>query len=42
MTAFKSQRIIDFRWSPDKKRLGVLRYQTDSDAMLIRDTATQH
>ena len=42
MTTFKSQRIIDFRWSPDEKRLGVLRYQTDSDAMLIRDTATQH
>lgn len=39
LTNFPSNQIIDFRWSPDKKTLGVLRFQSDSDAILLTDTS---
>jgi Tol biopolymer transport system component len=37
MTDFKSERIIDFHWSFDGSKLGVIRGHTDSDVVLIRD-----
>ena len=38
-TTFKSDQIIDFRWSPDAKSLAVLRYHRDSDVILLHDTS---
>jgi Tol biopolymer transport system component len=37
ITDFKSERIIDFHWSFDGRKLGVIRGHTDSDVVLIRD-----
>jgi Tol biopolymer transport system component len=36
-TAFKSEHISHFEWSPDGKRLAMSRGHTDSDVVLIRD-----
>jgi Tol biopolymer transport system component len=37
-TEFKSEHIGQFRWSPDGKRLAMVRGHTDSDVVLMRDT----
>jgi serine/threonine protein kinase len=37
-TAFKSEHISHFEWSPDGKRLAMSRGHTDSDVVLIRDS----
>jgi serine/threonine protein kinase len=37
-TSFKSEHIGQFRWSPDGKRLALVRGHTDSDVLLMRDT----
>jgi len=37
ITAFKSEHISAFRWSPDGKRLALARGHTDSDVVLLRD-----
>ncbi len=37
-TEFKSEHIGQFRWSPDAKRLALVRGHTDSDVVLMRDT----
>jgi eukaryotic-like serine/threonine-protein kinase len=36
-TAFKSEHITRFQWSPDGKRLALVRGHTDSDVVLIKD-----
>jgi hypothetical protein len=36
-TAFKSEHISHFLWSPDGKRLAMARGHTDSDVVLMRD-----
>jgi Tol biopolymer transport system component len=36
-TEFKSEHIGQFRWSPDSKRLAMVRGHTDADVVLIRD-----
>ena len=33
-----SERIQDFRWSPDGKTLALLRFNSSSDVILLRDT----
>ena len=33
-----SERIQDFRWSPDGKALAMLRFSSVSDVILLRDT----
>jgi Tol biopolymer transport system component len=38
ITGFKSEHIIDFHWSFDGSKLGVIRGHTDSDVVLIRDS----
>jgi len=38
ITDFKSEHIIDFHWSFDGGRFGVIRGHTDSDVVLIRDS----
>jgi eukaryotic-like serine/threonine-protein kinase len=40
ITDFKSEHIIDFHWSFDGSRMGVIRGHTDSDVVLIRDRQT--
>jgi serine/threonine protein kinase len=37
-TGFKSEHITQFRWSPDGRRLALVRGHTDSDVVLMRDT----
>jgi serine/threonine protein kinase len=37
LTDFKSEHIIDFHWSFDGTKLGLIRGHTDSDVVLIRD-----
>jgi Tol biopolymer transport system component len=37
ITDFKSEHIIDFHWSFDGTKLGLVRGHTDSDVVLIRD-----
>jgi serine/threonine protein kinase len=37
-TEFKSEHISQFRWSPDGKRLALVRGHTDSDVVLMRDS----
>jgi Tol biopolymer transport system component len=37
LTDFKSEHIIDFHWSFDGTKLGLVRGHTDSDVVLIRD-----
>jgi Tol biopolymer transport system component len=38
ITDFKSEHIVDFHWSFDGSKLGVIRGHTDSDVVLIRDS----
>jgi Tol biopolymer transport system component len=38
ITDFKSDHIIDFHWSFDGSKLGLIRGHTDSDVVLIRDS----
>ncbi len=38
ITHFKSERIRDFHWSFDGKRLGLIRGHTDSDVVLLRES----
>ncbi len=38
ITDFKSEEIIDFRWSFDGSKLALIRGHTDSDVVLIRDS----
>jgi len=40
VTHFKSQVILDFRWSPDGKQLGVLQHEVSSDVILLHDVGT--
>src|SRR5437588_2327040 len=40
ITAFDSEQILNFRWSPDGRKLCVLRVHTDSDVVLIRDSSS--
>jgi eukaryotic-like serine/threonine-protein kinase len=40
ITDFKSEHIIDFHWSFDGSKVGVIRGHTDSDVVLIRDRQT--
>jgi len=40
LTDFKAEHIIDFHWSFDGSKLGVIRGHTDSDVVLIRDSQT--
>ena len=39
ITAFPSEQIVDFAWSPDGKSLAFLRGHTDSDVVLIHEAA---
>ena len=39
LTQFHSDSIFEFRWSPDQKRLQVVRGHTESDIILLRDTS---
>jgi serine/threonine protein kinase len=39
VTAFTSDQILTFHWSPDGKSLGILRGHSDSDVVLIHDTS---
>ena len=39
ITSFTAEQISTFGWSPDGKTLAILRGHTDSDVVLIRDTA---
>jgi Tol biopolymer transport system component len=39
ITSFSGGRIARFRWSPDGSQLALLRQRTDSDVVLLRDTA---
>ncbi len=38
ITNFKSDQIVNFRWSPDGKTLGVLQQRVEGDVVLLRDT----
>jgi eukaryotic-like serine/threonine-protein kinase len=38
ITDFKSELIPDFRFSPDGKKIAVLRHHTESDVVLLRDS----
>ncbi len=40
LTNFKSETILDFSWSPDARQLAVLRFDSSSDVILLRDTGT--
>ena len=40
ITAFDSDQILNFHWSPDGRKLCVLRGHTDSDVVLIRDSSS--
>ena len=40
VTEFGADRIEDFHWSADGKTLGILRSHSDSDVVLLRQTAT--
>jgi len=37
ITSFSSDKISDFHWSPNGKRLGIIRGRTDSNVVLIRE-----
>jgi Tol biopolymer transport system component len=39
ITSFTSERIYEFHWSPDGKRLAVVRGHTDSDVVLFRESS---
>jgi len=38
ITNFNSERILSFHWSPDGKKLGILRGHTDSDVVLLEES----
>ncbi len=38
ITHFESEQILNFRWSPDGKSLGILRGHTESDVVLLRES----
>lgn len=38
VTHFNSERILQFHWSPDGKRLGIVRGHTDSDVVLLQES----
>jgi hypothetical protein len=38
ITHFNTERILSFHWSPDGKRLGILRGHTDSDVVLLQES----
>jgi eukaryotic-like serine/threonine-protein kinase len=38
ITQFKSEQILLFHWSPDGKKLGILRGHTDSDVVLLQES----
>jgi Tol biopolymer transport system component len=38
ITHFKSEEIFSFHWSPDGKKLGILRGHTDSDVVLLQES----
>jgi len=38
ITHFNSERILSFHWSPDGKKLGILRGHTDSDVVLLQES----
>ena len=40
ITAFDSVQTLNFHWSPDGRKLCVLRGHTDSDVVLIRDSSS--
>jgi eukaryotic-like serine/threonine-protein kinase len=40
ITNFESEQLFDFRWSPDGKKLGVLRYHIESDVILLGDSVS--
>ncbi|HXN98305.1 MAG TPA: protein kinase [Candidatus Acidoferrales bacterium] len=40
VTEFEADRIADFHWSSDNKTLGLLRAHSDSDVVLLRQTAS--
>jgi serine/threonine protein kinase len=42
VTEFETDRINDFHWSADNKTLGLLRTHSDSDVVLLRQTAASH
>jgi Tol biopolymer transport system component len=42
VTGFTPERIIDFHWSPDGKKLALLRFHRDSDVVLLRESAAAH
>jgi Tol biopolymer transport system component len=39
LTAFGPDLILDFHWSPDNKRLGLIRLHNDSDVILLKQSA---
>jgi hypothetical protein len=39
VTSFTSEQIVGFHWSPDGRSIGILRGHTDSDVVLIRESA---
>jgi len=38
ITHFNSEQILSFHWSPDGKKLGILRGHTDSDVVLLQES----
>jgi len=38
ITHFTSEQILSFHWSPDGKKLGILRGHTDSDVVLLQES----
>ena len=38
VTNFNSEQIVDLRWSPDGKNLGILRSHSDSDVVLLQES----
>jgi len=40
ITDFRSEIILGFMWSPDGKKLAVIRHQAESDVILLRDSAS--
>jgi Tol biopolymer transport system component len=39
VTSFRSEYVYEFRWSPDGKKLALVRGHTDSDLVLLTDTS---
>ncbi len=39
ITNFTSKRIVEFHWSPDGKTIGILRGESQSDVVLLRDSS---